>query len=122
MTLRPALLALLLVGCTEAASPDRVDTTPPADTGDESPITDSEPTTPDAWVLTPVEQELFDAINAYRAANFLPAVPFSPSLSRVARIHSIDLNNEAPNQGQYNLHSWSDAGTLRACSPDRSEP
>lgn len=54
--------------------------------------------------------ELFNAVNAYRAQNGLPPVPYNPQLASVAAAHVNDQNrNMSPLGGrQCNLHSWSD--------------
>lgn len=61
------------------------------------------------------EKQLFEAINAYREGRGLPAVPFSPALSKVAKAHARDLmENYQPNK-RCNLHSWSDKGAWTDC-------
>lgn len=70
--------------------------------------------------LNAKEQALAEAINRYRQANGLPALPVSPHLSRVARLHSEDLQkhrtHEIPQNGKTcNLHSWSANGPWSPC-------
>ena len=62
-----------------------------------------------ASCLTPEATELAALANAYRQQNSLPAVPVSFSLASVAQWHVWDLRANAPNQGNCNLHSWSNA-------------
>jgi hypothetical protein len=62
------------------------------------------------------EEELYRLINEYRQSNGLPPVENSRSLNKVARIHAIDLFNNAPAEGKdgrgldCSLHSWSKNG------------
>ena len=62
------------------------------------------------------ERELAGAINAYREQHGLPAVPLSPALMRVARVHVRDLEVNAPDDatgggpGECTMHSWSARG------------
>ncbi len=62
------------------------------------------------------EVRLARMVNEYRADNGLPPVPFSPSLSTVARAHVHDLMEHRPDngtgfgRGSCNMHSWSSAG------------
>jgi hypothetical protein len=66
--------------------------------------------------LAPAERELADLINGARAAVGLPAIPLSVSLTKVARLHVVDLNAYRPDTGSdprgqaCNLHSWSANG------------
>ncbi|WP_168206093.1 CAP domain-containing protein [Geobacter sp. FeAm09] len=65
------------------------------------------------------ELELWDLINEYRQENGLPAIESSRSLTKVARVHAIDLYSNAPAEGRddrglgCSLHSWSDKGNWR---------
>ena len=67
-----------------------------------------------SWPLE--EARLARMVNAYRADNGLPPVPFSPSLTRVAKAHVHDLMENDPRRGASfmpgacNMHSWSAAG------------
>jgi len=62
------------------------------------------------------ELELWDLINNYRQENGLPPIDSSRSLTKVARVHAIDLYSNTPAKGSDNrglgcsLHSWSDKG------------
>lgn len=71
----------------------------------------------DDWEGTPTEMAIHRLINEWRADNELPPIPYSPALSRVARVHAEDLTDHAPHQqgGGCNLHSWSDQGEWTAC-------
>jgi len=66
--------------------------------------------------LTPEESGLLNSLNEYRASNLLPPVPHSRALTRVARLHAIDLVENRPELGvdsrgrACTLHSWSNAG------------
>jgi len=66
--------------------------------------------------LNDKEQELADLINQYRSQYNLPAVPVTKSLTKVARLHVLDLNENRPDTGTdsrgiaCNLHSWSNQG------------
>lgn len=65
------------------------------------------------------ELELWDLINDYRRENGLPPINSSRSLTKVARVHAIDLYSNTPAEGYDNrglgcsLHSWSDKGNWR---------
>ena len=61
------------------------------------------------------EKKLYDLIMVYRNENNLPSVPPSKSLTLVAQSHAKDLENNNPNQGNCNMHSWSDQGNWAAC-------
>jgi hypothetical protein len=62
------------------------------------------------------EARLARLVNDYRADNGLPPVPYSPSLSAVARAHVRDLMENRPDsatgfgRGSCTMHSWSSAG------------
>jgi uncharacterized protein YkwD len=66
--------------------------------------------------LTPEESALLNSLNEYRADHRLPRVPLSRSLTKVARLHAVDLVENRPerrtdSRGRAcNLHSWSDTG------------
>jgi hypothetical protein len=57
---------------------------------------------------------LIDLIFDDRAQNGMTAIPISPSLVRVSRAHTADLERHTP-KGRCNLHSWSDSGTWSPC-------
>jgi hypothetical protein len=56
------------------------------------------------------EVALYNLINDYRRIHNLPEVPFSRSLSYVARTHAMDLTFNRPDFGGCNPHSWSAKG------------
>lgn len=66
--------------------------------------------------LSAKEWELFRLVNEYRLSNGLPPIANSRSLNKVARLHAIDLSENAPAEGEDNrgfacsLHSWSNKG------------
>lgn len=57
---------------------------------------------------------LTDLIFDYRAENGLTAIPLSPTLSRIARLHVADLERHPP-RGRCNTHSWSANGAWTPC-------
>lgn len=59
---------------------------------------------------TSEEVELYNLINDYRRIHQLPPIPFSRSLSYVARVHAMDLSINRPDFGGCNPHSWSAKG------------
>ncbi len=59
--------------------------------------------------ITPTNS-LAKVINDYRKEKGLKAIPVSSSLTKVAKKHVEDLQNNNPVKGQCNLHSWSDKG------------
>lgn len=61
------------------------------------------------------EMKLYDLITEYRRINKLPAIPFSRSLSYVARTHAMDLQFNRPDFGGCIPHSWSDKGKWKPC-------
>ena len=66
--------------------------------------------------LSSKEEKLFRLVNEYRQAHGLPPIENSRSLNKVARVHAIDLSENAPATGRdrrgkpCSLHSWSDIG------------
>jgi len=60
------------------------------------------------------EVALYNLINDYRRIHNLPEVPFSRSLSYVARTHAMDLTFNRPDFGGCNPHSWSAKGKWKA--------
>ncbi len=64
-----------------------------------------------------------ELINAYRVEQGLSEIPVSPSLTLVADTHVKDLENNNPNQGNCNLHSWSSNGNWSSCcyTPDHAQ-
>ncbi len=65
--------------------------------------------------LKPEEQRLYDLLNTYRKQKGLKAIPLSPSLTQVARLHVYDLVTNQPVKGKCNLHSWSNKGKWKSC-------
>ena len=65
--------------------------------------------------LSQQEKELYDLIMEYRQEQGLPKIPISKSLTYVAQLHAWDLQENQPQQGDCNLHSWSKNGTWTAC-------
>lgn len=65
--------------------------------------------------ITDDEYRLYLLINEYRETKGLPAIPLSASLSYVAGAHAWDLDENQPDQGICNMHSWSDKGPWTAC-------
>lgn len=59
--------------------------------------------------------QLIDEINNYRIENGLSKIPVSASLNMVAQAHVKDLVENKPDQGNCNMHSWSDKGSWKAC-------
>ncbi|GAB1404851.1 hypothetical protein MASR1M74_20300 [Lentimicrobium sp.] len=74
----------------------------------------------DTLKLTHAEERLGRMINDYRHSKNLPPVPFSASLSLVARIHARDLYENYKYGGRCNLHSWSQSPYWSSCcyTPD----
>ncbi|HOP12895.1 MAG TPA: SPOR domain-containing protein [Lentimicrobium sp.] len=70
---------------------------------------------------SPAEVELYNLITAFRKINNLPPVPFSKSLSYVARVHMMDITDNRPDFGGCNPHSWSDKGQWKPCCYARDE-
>ncbi|MBK7213962.1 MAG: CAP domain-containing protein [Bacteroidales bacterium] len=79
-----------------------------------------DPKSTSGFCLDETERLLAKLINEYRASKGLPAVPLSASLSKVAQIHSKDLNGHHEYEGRCNLHSWSADGSWTSCcyTPD----
>ena len=67
--------------------------------------------------LTHDEAELFKLINTYRETIDLEPIPFSQSLSKVARTHVRDLveNYTFKQDAKCNPHSWSKKGNWTSC-------
>jgi hypothetical protein len=73
---------------------------------------------PANFCLSSAEAELYHMINEYRKSYNLPPIPFSKSLSFVAKSHVRDLFFNRPDQGKCNVHSWSDKGAWKPfCYP-----
>ena len=80
-----------------------------------SPAELAKKTTQDKVTLTTDEQILYDMIMEYRKKKNLPAIPLNKDLTYVAQEHARDLMENQPDQGNCNLHSWSDQGDWTAC-------
>ncbi len=65
--------------------------------------------------ITPEEVRLYELIMAYRKSKRLPTIPCSASLTKVAQLHVRDLAENQPDQGDCNMHSWSDKGSWSSC-------
>lgn len=65
--------------------------------------------------VSPEEIKLYELIMKYRAENGLKKIPLSKSLTFVAQTHAIDLDENEPENGRCNMHSWSDKGKWSAC-------
>lgn len=61
------------------------------------------------------ELRLYQMLMEHRINNGLPEIPLSVNLTWVAQIHALDLEENNPDQGGCNMHSWSDRGPWRAC-------
>ena len=59
----------------------------------------------------------------YRANNGLPSIPLSVSLTEVAHLHVVDLENNRPDSSGCSLHSWSEKGKWQSCcyTPDHAQ-
>lgn len=63
---------------------------------------------------------LAELINDYRASIKLPRIPISSAMTKVARAHVRDLNENKPVKDGCNMHSWSARGAWSACCYDSS--
>ena len=70
---------------------------------------------PGDFCITQEEYRLFQLINEYRKGHGLDIIPFSTSLSYVAKVHVRDLYINKPDTSYCNLNSWSGQGTWTAC-------
>lgn len=77
----------------------------------------------DSISLSNEELKLYQILNEYRQENSLPVIPLSASLTYVAQSHVKDLQDNNPNTGDCNMHSWSDKGRWSACcyTPDHAQ-
>lgn len=66
--------------------------------------------------------ELANRINAYRQSQGLPPVPRSRALGFVAQAHVRDLEQNHPDSGTCNMHSWSRSSVWTGCcyTPDHA--
>jgi hypothetical protein len=60
--------------------------------------------------ITAEEKRLYKLINEYRQEKGLEKITLSVSLTIVAQTHVKDLEENNPDKGNCNLHSWSDKG------------
>ncbi len=68
-----------------------------------------------AQKLSEDEKKLYDLLMAYRKSKGLPNIPLSPSLTIVAQTHVKDLQENRPDVGECNGHSWSNKGKWTSC-------
>ena len=61
------------------------------------------------------ESKLYNLIMEYRASKGLPEIALSKSLTFVAQTHVKDLENNHPDIGNCNMHSWSNKGDWTPC-------
>ncbi len=74
---------------------------------------------PGSFCVSEDELALWEQINTYRLKFALDPLPLSKSLSYVAYLHVRDLYLNHPDEGDCNLHSWSDNGTWKPiCYPE----
>jgi len=64
--------------------------------------------------FTSDEKVLYELIMDYRVSKGLPEIAVSQSLTKVAQLHSQDLSENRPDQGNCNAHSWSNEGMWEA--------
>jgi hypothetical protein len=73
---------------------------------------------------TPEEKALYDAIDAFRKEAQQTTIPYSKTLSYVAKLHAQDLFENRKDSEQCSMHSWSDKGFWTACchndTPEKS--
>ncbi len=77
-----------------------------------------DPTTESIEVcLSKEEKKLYDMMMRYRATKGLGKIPLSPKLTKVAKLHAIDLqeNFNLKNVKKCNPHSWSKNGDWTSC-------
>jgi len=67
------------------------------------------------FCISPEEYKLFNLVNEYRNSLNLPGIPISKSLSRVAKQHIADLNQNKPDTSTCSFHSWSNKGNWQPC-------
>lgn len=76
--------------------------------------------------LTNEEKALYEVINEYRKQKKLPALPLSFSLTKVAKAHAWDLNEnyDLEQRHKCNPHSWSEQEDWSGCcySDDHKNP
>lgn len=69
------------------------------------------------------EYKLYQLIMEYRKEKGLPEIPLSVSLCYVANVHAKDVAENHPDEGDCNMHSWSNKGNWEACcyTPDHKK-
>ena len=67
--------------------------------------------------LTDEEKLLYSMIMEYRRENNLPSIPISSKLTKVAKVHAVDLatNYDFSPNNECNPHSWSKKGNWTSC-------
>jgi uncharacterized protein YkwD len=82
-----------------------------------------EPATSVSICVNSAESRLADMINEYRKSKKLPPIPLSASLTKVARMHAEDLDENFTAGRNCNLHSWSDDPRWSSCcyTPDHKK-
>jgi uncharacterized protein YkwD len=65
--------------------------------------------------LNTEETKLYNLIMDYRRSEGLPNIPLSKSLTIVAQTHVRDLEENRPDKGACNMHSWSANGKWTPC-------
>jgi uncharacterized protein YkwD len=68
-----------------------------------------------AQTLSTEEQKLYNLIMEYRSEHNLPKIPLSKNLTIVAQTHVKDLQENRPDKGNCNSHSWSSKGKWTPC-------
>ena len=69
----------------------------------------------DEGCITDDEYRLYLLINEYREEKGLPSIALSSSLCYVAGAHAWDLEENQPDNGRCNMHSWSKHGPWSSC-------
>jgi len=77
---------------------------------------------PADFCISSQDNQLFEAINNFRAENGLKPLNLSKSLSYVAFLHVNDLIKNHPDTSICNLSSWSDKGNWTACCYNKYVP
>ncbi|MBK9191666.1 MAG: hypothetical protein IPM77_09200 [Crocinitomicaceae bacterium] len=74
----------------------------------------------DNMTLSEEEKKLYVLLTGYRQMNELEKIPLSRSLTYVAQMHCMDLENNAPDKNTCNAHSWSESEKWTGCcyTPD----
>ncbi|MBI5505319.1 MAG: CAP domain-containing protein [Deltaproteobacteria bacterium] len=107
----PWVLVLAAGGCVNTAAPPARPAPPPLDRA-----ATTEPGSPSTE-----ERRLHQLLNEYRAANHLPPVGLSRSLSKIARLHASDLSAHRL-AAACSIHSWSASGPWSPCCYDQRRP